>query len=45
MNCAWCGAKEDDTDSHGICAECEEKFFPVKKEEPKKEEEEIPLTA
>jgi hypothetical protein len=23
MNCAWCGANADGSDSHGICADCE----------------------
>lgn len=23
MNCAWCGANADGSDSHGICPSCE----------------------
>ena len=22
MNCAWCGANADDSDSHGVCQNC-----------------------
>lgn len=22
MNCCWCGANPDDSDSHGICPDC-----------------------
>ena len=22
MNCAWCGANDDGSDSHGICDDC-----------------------
>jgi hypothetical protein len=30
MNCAWCGANADGSDSHGICADCEALYFPAK---------------
>jgi hypothetical protein len=30
MNCAWCGANADGSDSHGICADCEALYFPTK---------------
>lgn len=29
MNCAWCGAENDGSDSHGICDACMLKFFHV----------------
>jgi hypothetical protein len=29
MNCAWCGANSDGSDSHGICDACMLKFFSV----------------
>jgi len=27
MNCCWCGANPDGTDSHGICPECAESIL------------------
>jgi len=29
MNCAWCGANEDGSDSHGICNSCMISHFGV----------------
>jgi len=29
MNCAWCGANEDGSDSHGICDTCMSSYFGV----------------
>jgi NMD protein affecting ribosome stability and mRNA decay len=29
MNCAWCGANDDDSDSHGICDDCMVLHFSV----------------
>lgn len=26
MNCAWCGANSDGSDSHGICDDCIRSF-------------------
>lgn len=30
MNCAWCGANDDGSDSHGICEDCSMLHFGVK---------------
>ena len=32
MNCAWCGAYDDDSDSHGICDSCMISHFGVNPE-------------
>jgi len=29
MNCAWCNKKDDNSDSHGICDDCMQKYFGV----------------
>ena len=26
MNCAWCGANDDHSDSHGICQSCADRI-------------------
>jgi hypothetical protein len=26
MNCAWCGANADGSDSHGICQDCSDRM-------------------
>jgi hypothetical protein len=32
MNCAWCGANDDGSDSHGICENCMISHFGVNPE-------------
>ena len=32
MNCAWCGANDDGSDSHGICDACMISHFGVNPE-------------
>lgn len=40
MNCAWCGRKDDDSNSHGICVQCETKYFPPKENTKDREDKE-----
>jgi hypothetical protein len=37
MNCAWCGANDDGSDSHGICDACMISQFGVNPESIRKE--------
>jgi len=30
MNCAWCNKNTDESESHGICAECMSKHFEIR---------------
>jgi len=32
-NCAWCGKNDDDSDSHGICDDCMQKYFGIAAQE------------